>query len=260
MAVVDGDAALRMSDVALTVGLFGLDLRGRGDVLALQDGGEAGGGFGLGGGEVLALSGIGGEVVEFEGGVHIGTDGFPVAGAGGLHLEAVLPDFPIEVVVNGCAPGGGVGFEELAGDGAAVDGAGGGGSGEFGEGGEDVLKAPGGGTGGAGGDATGPAGDHGNADAAFVEVTLVATEGAGGLKEIGVVAVVAIGAIVGGEDDEGVVAEVEFIEGAKEFADGSVEAGDHAGEGGFGRGMGGVVHARGAGERGFGEGALVLGE
>ena len=73
--------------------------------------------------------------------------------------------------------------------------------GEVGGGGEEVPEGGGEVGGGVWGDVTGPAGDEGDADAAFVEVALGAAEGAGGVEEGGVDAALVVGAVVAGEDD-----------------------------------------------------------
>ena len=71
-------------------------------------------------------------------------------------------------------------------------------------------------------DVAGVAGEEGFADAAFVIHSFVAAEWFG-------VGVFAVGAVVGGEDDEGVFGEFEVVEGFEDLADGLVHGFDHGG-------------------------------
>ena len=158
-------------------------------------------------------------------------------------------DFPVADAHRGVAFGGGnVGAPE-EGDGAidGLAGAGGedidtidgaiGGDGDVGDGeggGEEVGADDGDVAGGAGLDVGGEADDSRDTDAALVAIALAAAESAGGAPGAVLLGLgcgelsfaVALGAVVGGEDDEGVFAETEFIEGRHELAEGVVELGD----------------------------------
>ena len=70
---------------------------------------------------------------------------------------------------------------------------------------------------------TGPAKNTGNADAAFVEGTFLGSQRAG--VSIGVSAGNG-GAVVGGEHNEGVFAEAEFVKGGEDASYGMVELSD----------------------------------
>lgn len=118
--------------------------------------------------------------------------------------------------------GGGVGASEDGGDVFAVDDEIGGerGVGDVGEGWEEVHHAGEGVGGGVGGDVVWPPEDEGHADAAFVGGAFTAAIGDG---------VAALffflepGAVIAGEDDEGVGVEVEFFEGGEDLGGGPVE-------------------------------------
>ena len=81
------------------------------------------------------------------------------------------------------------------------------------EGGEPVVSLAGEVTDACFRDAGRPADEGAGADAAFPDVALDAIEGAEGVEEVGAVALWEVGlfagAVVGGEDDEGVVVDVE---------------------------------------------------
>ena len=87
----------------------------------------------------------------------------------------------------------------------------------------------------AGVDLAGPAGEEGDADAAFGEAPLGAAQGTGGFEKLGIVAAFLMVAVVGAEEDEGVVVEAELLEIIEKAGDVAVEAGP-----GF-SGVGGVV-------------------
>ena len=72
------------------------------------------------------------------------------------------------------------------------------------------------------GSATGEADEEGFTDTAFVEHSFGAAEwvGSGDAAE---------GSVVGGEDDEGVFGEFEFVEGVEDLSDGTVHGFDHGG-------------------------------
>ena len=207
-------------------------LIGAGGGAALGDGGFEGGfhggnAVGVVGDEVLGFTGVGFEVVELEVGqaggvVFAGAWGAPAAGAG---AEGEFP-FAVadgEAAVDGLADeagadGLGVGAEEGGEEADAVF-AGGGGEGDFEEVGEgvdevelaDELVADG-----SGFHFGGPAGDEGDAMAAFVEVGFVAAVDVAGVVIGGeeFVDVCSGGAaVVGGEDDEGVFGDAVLFEG-----------------------------------------------
>ena len=111
-------------------------------------------------------------------------------------------------------------------------------AGDGGEGGHPVGDV-GGGVDLAGFEFGGPTEEGGDADAAFVELAFLASEGviaggelAGGVVVGGVFGVVVFGgaaAVVTGEDDEGVLAELGLVEGGEEAADAVVEMHDAGG-------------------------------
>ncbi|MDB6065803.1 MAG: hypothetical protein JWR26_2011 [Pedosphaera sp.] len=176
-------------------------------------------------GDVGCFSGVGLEVVEFEGAIEAGAEGFPFAIADGL-LEAVVAGFPVErfvtVTLALAAQGGG--------EGDAVEAFGRGCLGEFSGGGEDVPEGGGDISGGAGFEAAeGPTDDEGDADATFVEFALGTAEGAGALEIFGVDAALFSGAVNAGEDDDGVVVHLHVFEFLHELAYVAIEAGDHGG-------------------------------
>ena len=82
----------------------------------------------------------------------------------------------------------------------------------------------------AGGDATGPARGEGHPDAAFIQVTLDAAEGAAGAEEGVVLAVLGVRAVVGSEDHERVFVEAERLELGQQAADIAIEAVHHRGK------------------------------
>ncbi len=87
-------------------------------------------------------------------------------------------------------------------------------------------------------DPAGPAGEKGDADAAFGQTAFGAAEGAGGVEILGVMAAFLMGAVVGTEEDERVFCEAELLEFVEEAADVAVETGDGRGELAFERGPG----------------------
>ena len=106
----------------------------------------------------------------------------------------------------------------------AIDGAVGGewDSSDIENGGENIGSDDGDVTGGAGLDVLWPTDDAGDADAAFMTAALIATESARGS------AIVGNGAVVRGEDDEGVVSDACFVQGVHHLAEGVVELTDVA--------------------------------
>ena len=194
-----------------------------------KGGGHAGEAGGFARGEILFFTDVFHDVVEFElieGGV---GEEFPRAvaegdGPGFADGAVVLP-------VERVGPGEGFAGEEGE-EAGAVDGAvgGDGDAGEFAEGGEEIEVADGFGADGAGLRAAGPAEDAGDAVAGFGDVEFHAAQGAG--RAVGTVrafvAIQGFGAVVAGEDDEGVVTEVVGVEVFQEAADGVVHLGDIA--------------------------------
>lgn len=92
----------------------------------------------------------------------------------------------------------------------------------------------------AGGDFAGEADDSGDAEAAFVERSLVTAEVGGGVEEPGVAAADVEGrvgawvggAVIGGEDDQGGVEDLGFFESGADGTDVAIEVADHGGVGG----------------------------
>lgn len=78
------------------------------------------------------------------------------------------------------------------------------------------------------GDGAGPADDTGDAESGFGSPEFHAAKRSGGAEGIlrAAVASEGFGAVVGGEDDEGVLVELELLEGGVELADGGIEVGD----------------------------------
>ena len=216
-----------------------------GRVLAGDDGGDLPHDVGVAGGDIGGLALVLLEIVELPGHACAGFDGLPVAPADSLlHGVAVgAGGFPIEEVV-------GLLFRTAEEGRRKGDAIGGGqvsrGAGDFGQGGHEVGEVAHVVGDAAGPDVTGPAGEHGLADAALVEVGLAAAETRGAVEEIDedILPRPRLWTVVGGEDDEGVVVDAEALEESEEFADLAIESGDHAGELGVG-----VVGAEVAGPR-----------
>lgn len=103
---------------------------------------------------------------------------------------------------------------------------------EFGEGGEEVGGLNEGVVGGSRFDVAGPGDDHGNAHAAFEHSGLAAAKrritGRGGAIDF----VVHVAAVVGKENDDGIVGEFEPVKGAYQGANGIIHRFDHGGVGG----------------------------
>ena len=173
--------------------------------------------------EVVVFFEIRFEVVEFESVVFEELNEFPIAeadcGARGAALVAVVGVMPEKGTFGeGCV----VAQERREVD-SVVRGSGD--IGDRGDGGEvvcadDLLVADGGGP-----SHAGPADDEGFADSAFVEPAFSGAEGevAGGVSFGGAEA-----AVVGGEDDDGVVGEVQRVECVQYFPDGLIHGFDHA--------------------------------
>ena len=194
-----------------------------------KGGGHAGEAGGFAGGEVLFFTDVFHDVVEFElveGGV---GEEFPRAvaegdGPGFADGAVVLP-------VEGMGAGEGFASEDGEEAGAVDRAVGGDGdAGEFAEGGEEIEVADGFGADGAGRGVARPAEDAGDAVAGFGDVEFHAAQGAGGAVGTlrAFVAVEGFGAVVAGEDDEGVVAQAVGVEVFQEAADGVVHLGDIA--------------------------------
>lgn len=191
--------------------------------------------FGLCGGEVLRFGDVGFEVVEFEGRVGLGANDLPIAlaeGGGDLLIAEGLPgaivtgEFPIEVVVGLLL------FAFEGGEQApAVDVFGGRLFRNGGGGGQEVHEVPGVVGDAAGGDFAGLAGDHGDAQTAFVHGGFVASEGAVGTEDVLSVDSFVVAAVVASEEDEGVFVRVELFEFAHDLADVAVDFRDHGGVG-----------------------------
>ncbi len=232
--------------------------------------------------EVLGFLGVGLEVVELAGGVWGGVGdvevlefGLPVVVAAGVLVVEVFPrpaaDGELEAVglVEGVLADGLVGVVEEGEEADAVFGGvvGQGEVGEFGESGHEVGEAYGLVGYGVGGDAVWPAGDEGDAVAAFPVVAFEAAPRAGAVVSVVLAHLDGcgdFGAVVAGEEDEGVLGEVEALEGFEELADNVVELENEVavragvgfafeivgGKGGEVDGLGGVEEEEGL-ERGF---------
>ena len=248
----------------------------------LEFGLEFGDDFGVLVVEVLDFLGVGLEVVELTGGVWGGVGnvevlefGLPVVVASGVLVVEVFPraaaDGELEAVglVEGVLADWLVGVVEEGEEADAVFGGvvGQGEVGEFGESGHEVGEAYGLVGYGVGGDAVWPAGDEGDAVAAFPVVAFEAAPRASAV----VLVVLAhldgcgdFGAVVAGEEDEGVFGEVEALKGFEELSDNVVELEDEVavragvgfafeivgGKGGEVDGLGGVEEEEWL-ERGF---------
>lgn len=187
--------------------------------------------FGVLGGEVVFFGVIIFDVVELGLGVvaRVGVEEDKLPGSlenGALALA--FEEFPVEVVVFFLFSYGEEGGDEGEAVSVLLDG----GSGEFANGGGDVPEGGGVTSGLAGLDFSRPPGDHGNADAALVEVAFSSAEGAAGVEAFHLVASFTHGAVVAGEHDEGVVGDTEVFEFFEDQSDVVVHVGDHGGEGG----------------------------
>ncbi len=186
-----------------------------------------------------------GEVVGF-GGVFFKVVELPVAGCFGFRLLA--DGFPREVddgklsAVAMKFPNHGLGafegtFGERGSEIGAVEILGCFGFGDGAESGEPVGEVGRGGSGGAGLNLSRPADNGRDADSAFIDGALPAPEAGGGVEEGGIypadvkfwIAAGMGGAVVGGEDDDGVVIETELLESVEDRANMLVEIGDHGG-------------------------------
>ena len=207
----------------------------------LEFGLEFGDDFGVLVVEILGFLGVGLEVVELAGSVWGGVGkvevlefGLAVVVAAGALVVEVFPgtaaDGELEAVglVEGVLADGLLGVVEEGEEADAVFGGvvGEGEVGEFGAGGHEVGEADGLVGYGVGGDAVWPAGDEGDAMASFPVVAFEAAPRAGAV----VLVVLAhldgcgdFGAVVAGEEDEGVLGEVEALEGLEELSDNVVE-------------------------------------
>lgn len=215
------------------------------DVLAGYDGLEVGHDVGMLGRDVVVFVEVVGEVVE--GAFAVAHHELPVALAHAYHVGLV--ELPVEGVVlllyslageggiDGDAVEAVVGKARVAVAGLVVLHAG-----DVGEGGHEVVEGEGLVGGLAWSDACGPAHDEGHADAAFVGGALEASEQAVAVEERRVGAALLVGAVVGGEDHDGVVGEAFAVEEVEDFADLCVEARDHSGKFGV-TVVGGIVAA-----------------
>lgn len=216
-----------------------------------EGGGEFLGDLGVFGGEFGGFAGVLVEVVEFVGllaGFVVADDEFPLAGADG---DGAV--FAVAEDEDGFAIFSGIGLSEEGGE--EAEGVFGDVFGEVfvedvGSGGEEVGKVDEICGGGAGGNFAGPFGDEGDAVAAFVGVAFAIAVGTVGdvahflgvgfgafelgadvagvvgeveVDVVGAAEVLGGGAVVRGEDDEGVFAELVFFEGGEEAADVGVE-------------------------------------
>ena len=198
----------------------------------LELGGEVGDDGGVGGEEVTLLGGIGVDVEELDGFAVEGEE-FPRAVAhdfGGIGcwfrvvaleaaVEVQLPEYGVTIPRGGGGWIGEVGDEVLS-VGSEVGGKGNMGGGA--NGGEQVGGVAEFGGGGTGGNFVWPASDHGDADAAVVEVGFAAFE----------IADLALprGTVIAGEDDEGVIGDTEVFEGGEELADFGIHVLHHGAE------------------------------
>ena len=162
------------------------------------------------GDQVLCFAYVVVEVVELDLARFESLDQLPVAHAddagGGLAAGEVVGKVPVDGVAVEVFGTGEEGHEA-----GAVDGRGGFGAGQVGEGREEVDGEDGLGARRAGVDEAGHAGDEGDADAALIEHALAAAEWGVGCD--------GVAAVVGGEEDQGVLGEVELFEEGGEAAD-----------------------------------------
>jgi hypothetical protein len=106
---------------------------------------------------------------------------------------------------------------------------------ELGEGGEPVVELGGMGADAISGKSAGPAHQGGHADAALPDITFHAVQGTVGAEKTGILgdaaaaAGLVMGAIVGGEHDQGVVIQAEVGEMLHQVAHGVVQSADHGG-------------------------------
>ena len=207
----------------------------------LEFGLEFGDDFGVLTVEVLGFFGVGLEVVELAGGVGGGVGkvevlefGLAVVVAAGVLVVEVFPrasaDGELEAVglVEGVLADWLLGVAEKGEEADAVFGGvvGQGKAGDFGESGHQVGETDGLVGFGVGGDAVWPAGDEGDAVAAFPVVAFEAAPRAGAV----VLVVLAhlegcgdFGAVVAGKEDEGALGEIEALDCFEELADNVVE-------------------------------------
>ena len=247
----------------------------------LEFGLEFGDDFGVLAVEVLGFLGVALEVVELAGGVWGGVGdvevlefGLAVVIASGILVVEVFPRPAANGELEAVGLVEGVLADELFGvaeEGEEADAVFGGvvwqrKAGEFGESGHEVGEADGLVGYGVGGDAVWPAGDEGNAVAAFPVVAFEAAPRAGAV----VLVILAhlegcgdFGAVVAGEEDEGVLGEVEALECFEELADNVVELENEVavracvgfafegvcGKGGKVNGLGGVEEEEGLARR-----------
>ena len=218
-------------------------LRGAAAGLAvfLEFGLEFGDDFGVLAVEVLGFLGVGLEVVELSGGVGGGVGkvevlefGLAVVVAAGVLVVEVFPrasaDGELEAVglVEGVLADGLVGIVEEGEEADAVFGGvvGQGEAGEFGAGGHKIGETDGLVGFGVGGDVVGPAGDEGDAVAAFPVVAFEAAPRAGAVMLVVLAHLEGggdFGSVVAGKEDEGVLGEVEALECFEELSDNVVE-------------------------------------
>ena len=234
-------AGLFWSCFALLLGSRFLWGAAAGLAVFLEFGLEFGDDFGVLAVEVLGFLGVALEVVELAGGVWGGVGdveglefGLAVVIASGILVVEVFPrpaaNGELEAVglVEGVLADGLFGAVEKRKKADAVFGGvvGQGKAGEFGESGHEVGEAYGLVGFGVGGDAVWPAGDEGDAVAAFPVVAFEAAPRAGAVVLIILAHLEGggdFGAVVAGEEDEGVLGEVEALECFKELADNVVE-------------------------------------
>src|SRR5689334_8033649 len=139
-------------------------------------------------GHVVGFAGIGRQLVQLQRQRSLLADRLPVAHAHRL-LGAALVELPVEKFVGPFL----LASEQGGYDGVTVEARGHVGAGQFGGGGQEVPEGPDLIADGSGWDAAGPSGDHGHADAAFVEGAFDAAQRAGAAEEGGIDTALAVG-------------------------------------------------------------------
>ncbi len=178
---------------------------------------------------------VAGEVVEFEVPGFVELDDLPIPGADGT-VRGGAAGMVVRVMPEEGPLGEALALKERS-DAEAIAVVSGGvlGAGDFEEGRVEVHRLDRGGNSGTGPGHAGPEGDEGNADAAFVDITLAGAEGevAGGA----VIAAQDETAVVGREEDDGIGGDAEGIQFGADAADGVVDRFEEGSVGGVALGV-----------------------
>lgn len=195
--------------------------------------------------EVLRFARVVFEVKELDRGLEAVADGFPFPSSSGLEdvsddtrvgVASLFSEFPVKGsfgdflrrIIESGDNGSAVCFDP--GNGSERD------LRKFSESRKNISEGPRGVVGAPSFDGGRPMQNHGNVDAAIVEITLHSLIGLGGFEELGVGSTFVMRSVVGGENDEGIFEKLSLFECADELADIVVERSDHARERGMGMG------------------------